>query len=138
MEKIRKPGRQRRREDIARTRFLSTCGWCGKKLGSNEEVFTVGGKMNEAIDMENLQGKVLPYTLPSQHRTLTAYAPTSASLAKQQGQDIVFMLCSETCCLELKRAMAGERRKASREDSSKSVSRKSGGSKDASKQRAKR
>jgi hypothetical protein len=51
--------RKKKPDDLAR-RFQTTCGWCGRKIPPNTEVFGGGGKARPGIDLTALAGQVLP------------------------------------------------------------------------------
>ncbi len=84
------------------------CGWCGKKVREEDEVFTVPGKAWPEVDLSGVAGTILP--IPITGRSRPAYALVSAedSEAKKAGQDLLFTACSEQCAELLRDALRDE------------------------------
>ena len=51
-------------------RFLTTCGWCGRKIPPDTEVFGGGGKARPGIDLTSHAGQVLPVYLITLDKTV--------------------------------------------------------------------
>jgi len=83
-------------------KVLTTCCWCGFKIGTNREVFALGGKKRPEIDISKYEGGVMPVRLATIEKTVWSIVPTQDSDAHKDGKDIMFTLCSEACGQELK------------------------------------
>lgn len=96
--------------EIAAGVYGSTCAWCGGDIPEGEEVFAIGAKLKEGIDFHTsgaadgyfmlvvLGGRKVPVIVTGQN-----------SEARRQGNDWMFMTCSEECATELKVALEIER-----------------------------
>ncbi len=89
-------------------KFLSTCAWCNKSIPEDTEVFSLGAKAQAGVDIDNYEGQIIRLTLIASDKTVPAIVPTSASQAKQDGHDFLFMLCSQECSANLKAALQKE------------------------------
>lgn len=101
----------RKAEEIFRRRaerMQSECGWCGKSIGEGQPVFGIGGKALPGIDLSLVQGKVIEIELEAAAKHILAAVPAFDSDAKREGNDLMFMVCSETCGRQLQTAVAGE------------------------------
>src|SRR5258706_6811074 len=101
----------RQAEEIFRRRaerMQSECGWCGKSIGEDQQVFGVGGKALPGIDLSLVQGKVIEIELDTAAKRVLAGVPAFDSVAKAEGNDLMFMVCSEACGRHLQTAVAGE------------------------------
>ncbi len=99
--------RKKRPDDLAR-RFQTTCGWCGRKIPPDTEVFGGGGKVRPGIDLTVQAGQVLPVPLIGPDKTVLVAVPGLESEARRDGHDFVYMTCSEACARSLKNAFEGE------------------------------
>ena len=86
-------------------KYLGNCCWCRKKIKNNSEVFSVGAKTQSGFDLSDHEGQLLPVTILSCEKTVYSLIPRSDSDAKKAGNDMLFLLCSENCALELKAAI---------------------------------
>jgi hypothetical protein len=101
----------RNAEEIFRRRaerLQSECGWCGKSIGEDQPVFGIGGKALPGIDLSLVQGKVIEIDLETAAKHVLAAVPAFDSDAKKEGNDLMFMVCSEACGRQLQAAVAGE------------------------------
>jgi hypothetical protein len=113
---MKKPKRQIRRaaliaEEIFRRRaerLQSECGWCGESIGEDQPVFGIGGKAVPGIDLSLVQGKVIELALEAAGKHVLAAVSAFDSDAKKEGNDLMFMVCSETCGRQLQTAVASE------------------------------
>ncbi len=51
-------------------RFETTCGWCGRNIPADTEVFGGGGKARPGIDLKSMAGQVLPVYLVGAGKTV--------------------------------------------------------------------
>ena len=84
----------------------SICAWCGKVIPEDTEVWSFGIKARPEIDLADQRGKVIDLTVVSANKIVPAIVVTEDSEAKKEkGYDMVFMLCSQYCALQLKEAL---------------------------------
>lgn len=88
---------------------LRTCAWCNKTIAPNIEVFSLGAKAQKGTYIERYRGSAIQMQLRHVDRTVSAIVPTSDSQARKDGNDFLFMLCSEQCAKQLRRALVKER-----------------------------
>jgi hypothetical protein len=100
-------GRKKKREDLAR-RFQTTCGWCGREIPPDTEVFGGGGKARPGIDLTAHAGHVLPVYLVGSDKTVLVAVAGLDSEARREGQDFMYMTCSAACARSLKAAFECE------------------------------
>ncbi len=89
-------------------RLQSECGWCGRHIGDDEQVFGIGGKALPGIDLSLVQGKVIEISLEMAGKIVLAAVSAFGSDAKSAGNDLMFMVCSEACGRNLQAAIAAE------------------------------
>jgi hypothetical protein len=99
--------RKKQPDDLAH-RFQTTCGWCGRTIPPDTEVFGGGGKARPGIDLTAHAGHVLPLHLVGPDKTVLVAVTGLGSEARREGHDFVYMTCSEACARELKAAFEGE------------------------------
>ena len=99
MKRARKHPQQIGRQGIARDRYTSTRGWCGKTIPDDAALFTVGVtvKAKDGVGSKMEKEDVIGFALSDGTRTISGFAPPAGSNAKKKGEDIVFWLCSERC-----------------------------------------
>ena len=90
-------------------RFLLTCGWCGKRIKKTSEVFTVGAQARPGFHLEQHEGEIIELALILADRKVSAMIPMNDSEAKRRGNDFLFVVCSQKCGNELKRALQAEK-----------------------------
>jgi predicted nucleic acid-binding Zn ribbon protein len=104
----------KKRKNRARSladRFHSTCGWCGKTIPPDTEVFGFGAKLRPDVDLSDKAGQVVPVYFVGHDKTVLAAVAGLDSDAKREGKDVVFMICSEACGHLLRAALQGEIRR---------------------------
>ena len=99
--------RTKRPDDLAR-RFQTTCGWCGRRIPPDTEVFGGGGKARPGLDLSAQAGQVLLVYLVGLDKTVLVAVAGLDSDARRDGHDFVYMTCSEACAQTLKTAFEGE------------------------------
>ncbi len=90
-------------------KVATTCCWCNKKIGENQEMFALGCKKRPVVDISKYEGGVVPVTIVTIEKTIWAVVPSSDSDARKDGKDFMFMLCSEECGWALKEALKKEK-----------------------------
>ena len=99
--------RKKQPTDLAQ-RFQTTCGWCGRTIQSDTEVFGGGGKARAGIDLTAHAGHVLPIYLVGLDKMVLVAVTGLDSPARRDGHDFVYMTCSDACARSLKTAFEGE------------------------------
>ncbi len=83
---------------------MRVCAWCGMELAPDAELFSLGAKVRPEVDLEGPAGTVIPlYVDPG--KTILGIVSGSDSEAKKQGNDILFVICSESCGKSLRKAL---------------------------------
>jgi hypothetical protein len=99
--------RKKKPDDLAH-RFQTTCGWCGRKIPPDTEVFGGGGKARPGIDLTAHAGHVLPVYFVGSDKIVLVAVTGLDSDARRDGQDFVYMTCSAACAQTLKAAFESE------------------------------
>ena len=81
---------------------LTTCSWCGSKIGNDGPIYALGCKKRPEVDISKYEGKVMPVKMTTSSKTIWAIVPSADSDARRYGQDFMFTLCSEKCGDQLK------------------------------------
>jgi hypothetical protein len=87
---------------------INTCAGCGKRLSPNTERFSLGAAVKATVDLTQHEGGFLPIFLSKTSRSIVAIVPTHTSQAKRDGNDLLFVLCSQACGLKLKEKLKQE------------------------------
>ena len=87
---------------------VSTCAWCSQAIRPDAEVFGLGAKTRTGVDLKEYEGKTMPLPLHVERKIVPAIVPPSKSQAKIEGNDIVFMICSQDCGEALREALKEE------------------------------
>ncbi len=90
-------------------KVLTTCCWCDKRIGENQEVLALGCKKRPSIDLSKYEGDIMPVTIATIGKTIWAIVPTEESDARRDGKDFMFTLCSDECGIELKETLGQEK-----------------------------
>jgi hypothetical protein len=98
----------RRKQPKRRREFRFNCAWCNKTIPPNVPVFGINAKARPEADLTEYEGQLFEIELLDPPRTVPAIVVTSDSPAKREGYDMVFMVCSEICSLQLKEAVGRE------------------------------
>jgi len=97
--------RRKKRPPSRNERFQSTCGWCGKHIPEDTEVFGAGARAHGNIDLTPHAGTVIEMALLSVDKTVLVAVTGLDSEAKRRGHDLMFMTCSDECGEKLRRAV---------------------------------
>jgi hypothetical protein len=84
------------------------CGWCEDEIPEDTELFGIGAKARDDIDINELRGKVIDICLAQRNRNVQALVVTEDSPAKREGKDLLFVTCSESCSEALRQAVGKE------------------------------
>ena len=80
---------------------LSKCACCRNHIGDDVELFGFGAKIMPGIDLSEFEGKIVELKLLTEDRTVPMMVTVEGSEAKIDGNDVMFMVCSEKCSSEL-------------------------------------
>ncbi|MFZ1040570.1 MAG: hypothetical protein WAN58_04560 [Anaerolineales bacterium] len=83
----------------------STCAWCNKKISEGSEIFSLGVKVKAGVDLQGMSGRAIRLLLPESGKIITAIVPAHDSMAKKDGNDLLFAVCSQECGKALKLAL---------------------------------
>jgi len=90
-------------------KVLTTCCWCDKRIGENQEILALGCKKRPGVDISKYEGGIMSVTIASIGKTIWAIVPSADSDARREGKDFMFTLCSDECGLGLKEALEQEK-----------------------------
>jgi len=88
---------------------LGKCAWCRKRIRDDREVFAFGAKIRDEADLSEYEGKTVRLMLLSEDRGVPMMVATEGSDAKNDGSDVMFLVCSEKCGKEMKAALEREK-----------------------------
>ena len=87
---------------------LSKCAWCRKYISEEEEVFSAGVKFKPGVGLSEYEGHCIDLSLVSDEKPLYMLVTMADSDAKKDGNDGMFLFCSEKCGHELKNILEKE------------------------------
>jgi hypothetical protein len=93
----------RRTRRISQEQATNQCAWCNKKIGPDDELFSVGAKAQPWVKLP--EGGVLELSVDATHKRVLAIVAARDSPAKQAGNDLLFATCSQECGDALKSAL---------------------------------
>jgi hypothetical protein len=100
--------RRKKKPDDLLHRFQTTCGWCGRKIPPDVEVFGGGIKARPGIDVSAHAGHVLPMRLDTSDKIVLVAVTALDSDARRAGYDFMYMTCTEACAQSMKGAFERE------------------------------
>ncbi len=84
------------------------CGWCEDEIPEDTELFGIGAKARDDIDITESRGKVIDVYLVHRDRNVKVLVVTEDSPAQREGKDLLFVTCSESCSEALRQAVEKE------------------------------
>ena len=81
---------------------MSHCCWCGESIQDDKEMFGLGAKARQGVDLSPFEGEGIEIKMPVSGRQFCTLIPTSDSDARKDGNDLMFVACSNECAYELK------------------------------------
>ena len=87
---------------------LSKCAWCRNHITDNTEVFAAGATFRPDVDLSEYQGHCIMIGLVSDEKPVYMMVTVEGSEAKQEGNDGLFLFCSEECAQHMKKVLAKE------------------------------
>ncbi len=87
---------------------LSKCAWCHKYISDDVEVFGSGATLTQDIDLSEYEGFCIQINLVSEEKPIYMMVTAEGSDAKNDGNDAMFLFCSEECGQKLKTVLDKE------------------------------
>jgi hypothetical protein len=81
---------------------LASCAWCQGTIQEFEDVIDLGAKLKADIDLSEYESHCIELDLVSEKKSVYMLVTASDSEAKKNGDDGMFLLCSERCGKNLK------------------------------------
>jgi len=88
--------------------FQRTCGWCGKRIPPDTEVFGGGIKARPGVDLSQQAGQVLAMYVAAANKTVLVAVTGQDSDARKDGYDLMYMTCSAQCGQQLRAAFQAD------------------------------
>lgn len=89
-------------------KLITICARCGRKISKGSDVFSLGVKVKSKINIHDHAGRAIQILLEKSGKTVNAIVPTAGSQAKNEGNDLLFAICSPQCGDALKQALQEE------------------------------
>ena len=87
---------------------LGQCAWCQGKIDEFVEVFGFGSKFKPGVDLSKFESHCIQVDLISKEKPVYMMVTITGSEAKNDGNDGMFLVCSESCGIKLKTALEKE------------------------------
>lgn len=87
---------------------LGKCAWCQGTIDEFAEVFAVGAKLKPDADLSAFESHCIQIELVSEDKSVCMMVTARNSEAKNNGNDGMFLLCSESCGEALKAILEKE------------------------------
>ena len=87
---------------------LGKCAWCRSHISDHMEVFGAGVTFKPHVDLSEYEGHCIRIGLVSDERPVYMLVTREGSDAKQDGDDGMFLFCSEECGDEFKNVLRKE------------------------------
>ncbi|CAG7630310.1 hypothetical protein PAECIP111802_01623 [Paenibacillus allorhizosphaerae] len=84
------------------------CSWCMKKIKEDKECFGLSVKFVEGLNLKEDEGTIKSIFLTTRNTSVPMIVVAEDSEAKKQGQDGIFVLCSDKCGIKMKKALNEE------------------------------
>ena len=87
---------------------LSQCAACQGNINEMTEVFSLGAKLRPDVDLSEFESHCIEIDLVSEERPVYMMITAHGSEAKNDGNDCMFLVCSENCGKKLKTILQKE------------------------------
>ena len=87
---------------------LGKCAWCQSHIDAHVEVLGLGAKLRPDVDLSEYQSHCIQVDLISEEKPVYMMVTVQGSDAKNDGNDCMFLVCSEGCGKELKSVLEKE------------------------------
>ena len=81
---------------------LSKCTWCQQEIKDHMEVVGLGAKLMPDVDLSEYESHCIQINLVSEEKPVVMMVTAQGSEAKIDGNDGMFLVCSEGCGEKLK------------------------------------
>ncbi len=81
---------------------LSKCAWCRSHINDHMEVLGLGAKLKPDVDLSEYESHCIQIGLVSEEKPVYMMVTAQGSDAKINGNDGMFLVCSEGCGKKLK------------------------------------
>mgnify|MGYP003565864484 CR=1 FL=1 len=93
---------------ILAKKALGKCTWCGREINDQMEVVGLGAKLMPDVDLSEYESHCIQIDLVSEQKPVSMMVTAEGSEAKQNGNDGMFLVCSERCGRKLKSVLEKE------------------------------
>jgi hypothetical protein len=87
---------------------LSKCAWCHSHINDHMEVLGLGAKLKPDADLSEYESHCIQIGLVSEEKPIYMMVTAQGSAAKSNGNDGMFLVCSEGCGEKLKSVLEKE------------------------------
>jgi hypothetical protein len=87
---------------------LSKCAWCQSHINNHVEVLGLGARLKPDVDLSEYESHCIQVGLVSEEKPVYMMVTAQGSEARSNGNDCMFLVCSEGCCKKLKRVLEKE------------------------------
>ena len=87
---------------------LGQCAWCANQINDQMEVFGFGVQFQSNVDLSEFESHCIQIGLISNEKQVYMMVTAQGSEAKNEGNDGMFLVCSENCGQKLKRVLEKE------------------------------
>lgn len=85
------------------------CSWCGKRIPEEREHFVFGAKVRDRALLKKHRRGIFELPLSAPKKKVPAIVPAENSRADKEGNDLLFITCSEDCAESLSDALEVEK-----------------------------
>ena len=87
---------------------LSKCAWCQSHITDHMEVLGLGAKLKPDVDLSEYESHCIQTGLVSEEKPIYMMVTAQGSQARNNGNDCMFLVCSEGCGKKLKSVLEKE------------------------------
>ncbi|CAB1064503.1 hypothetical protein D1BOALGB6SA_9299 [Olavius sp. associated proteobacterium Delta 1] len=87
---------------------LSQCAACQGNINEMTEVFGLGAKLKPGVDLSEFESHCIQIDLVSDESPVYMMITAQGSEAKNDGNDCMFLVCSESCSQKLTKVLEKE------------------------------
>jgi len=87
---------------------LSKCTWCQSHITDHMEVLGLGAKLKSDVDLSEYESHCIQIGLVSEEKPVYMMVTAQGSQARTNGNDGMFLVCSEGCGKKLKSVLEKE------------------------------
>ena len=87
---------------------LSRCAWCQSHISDDMEVFGFGAKLKPNVNLSEYESHCIQIALVSEEKPVYMMVTAQGSEARNNGNDGMFLICSERCGKKLKSVLEKE------------------------------